>query len=118
MTATRRMLPNAAGTYEQYIAGGWTDEQLVQYGLMAPVTSPEAVATDDRLRMLIERVERIEEEQKSIADDKRDVYAEAKAVGYDTKIMRMIVKLRKMKPDDRAEMEALLDTYKSALGLG
>lgn len=74
-------------------------------------------ATDDRLRLLIERIERLEEEKKGIADDIRDVYAEAKAVGYDAKIMRQIVKLRKMKPDDRAEMEMLLDTYKAALGL-
>jgi uncharacterized protein (UPF0335 family) len=77
-----------------------------------------ADATDDRLRLLIERVERLEEEKKGIADDIRDVYAEAKAVGYDAKIMRQIVRLRKMKPDDRAEMEAILDTYKAALGLG
>jgi len=77
-----------------------------------------AEATDDRLRLLIERIERLEEEKKGIADDIRDVYAEAKAVGYDTKIMRQIVRLRKMKPDDRAEMEMVLDTYKAALGLG
>lgn len=77
-----------------------------------------ATATDDRLRLLIERVERLEEEKKGIADDIRDTYAEAKAVGYDAKIMRQIVRLRKMKPDDRAEMETLLDTYKAALGLG
>ncbi|MEN9926567.1 DUF2312 domain-containing protein [Novosphingobium sp. NPDC080210] len=75
-------------------------------------------ATDDRLRLLIERIERLEEEKKGIADDVKDVYAEAKAVGYDVKIIRQIVRLRKMKPDDRAEMEALLDTYKAALGLG
>ena len=77
-----------------------------------------ADATDDRLRLLIERVERLEEEKKGIADDIRDVYSEAKAVGYDSKIMRQIVRLRKMKPDDRSEMEMLLDTYKAALGLG
>ena len=75
-------------------------------------------ATDDRLRLLIERIERLEEEKKGIADDVKDVYAEAKAVGYDVKIIRQIVRLRKMKPDDRAEMEAILDTYKAALGLG
>jgi uncharacterized protein (UPF0335 family) len=74
--------------------------------------------TDDRLRLLIERVERLEEEKKGISDDIRDVYAEAKAVGYDVKIMRQIVRLRKMTPDDRAEMDMLLDTYKAALGLG
>lgn len=73
--------------------------------------------SDDRLRLLIERVERLEAEKKGIADDIRDVYAEAKAVGYDAKIMRQIVRLRKMKPDDRREMEMILDTYKAALGL-
>jgi uncharacterized protein (UPF0335 family) len=76
-----------------------------------------AETTDDRLRLLIERVERLEEEKKGIADDIRDVYAEGKAVGYDTKMMRQIVRLRKMKPDDRREMEMLLETYKAALGL-
>lgn len=76
-----------------------------------------ADAADDRLRLLIERVERLEEEKKGIGDDIKDVYAEAKAVGYDAKIMRQIVRLRKMKPDDRREMDLLLDTYKNALGL-
>ena len=56
-----------------------------------------AQPTDDRLRLLIERIERLEEEKKGIADDVRDVYAEAKAVGYDPKIMRQIVRLRKMR---------------------
>ena len=77
-----------------------------------------AAATDDRLRLLIERVERLEEEKKGIADDIKDVYSEGKAVGYDAKIMRKVVALRKMKPDDRAEMEAILDVYKAALRLG
>ena len=77
-----------------------------------------ADATDDRLRLLIERIERLEEEKKGIADDIRDVYAEAKATGYDPKIMRQVVRLRKMKPDDRSEQESVLDTYKRALGMG
>jgi uncharacterized protein (UPF0335 family) len=85
-------------------------------------SSSEAVssrsATDDRLRLLIERIERLEEEKKGIADDIRDVYMEAKAVGYDPKIMRQIVRLRKMKPDDRSEQDMLLETYKNALGMG
>lgn len=72
---------------------------------------------DDRLRLLIERIERLEEEKTAIADDIKDVYLEAKSVGYDAKIMRQIVRLRKMKPDDRREMELILDTYKRALGL-
>jgi len=72
---------------------------------------------DSRLKLLIERIERLEEEKKAIADDIKDVYAEAKAVGYDTKIMRKIVQLRKMKPDDLREMDALLETYRIAVGL-
>jgi len=74
-------------------------------------------AVDDRLRLLIERIERLEEEKKGIADDIKDVYAEAKAVGFDPKIMRMIVRLRKMKPDDRSEQDMILETYKAALGM-
>ncbi|MBX9884885.1 MAG: DUF2312 domain-containing protein [Novosphingobium sp.] len=76
-----------------------------------------ADSADDRLRLLIERIERLEEEKKGIGDDIKDVYAEAKSTGYDPKIMRQIVRLRKLKPDDRREMEAILDTYKNALGL-
>lgn len=76
-----------------------------------------AEAADDRLRLLIERIERLEEEKKGIGDDIKDVYAEAKATGYDVKIMRQIVRLRKMKPDDRREMQAVLETYKNALGI-
>ena len=79
--------------------------------------SEDTNATDDRLRLLIERIERLEEEKKGIADDIRDVYMEAKAVGYDPKIMRQIVRLRKMKPDDRSEQDMLLETYKNALGM-
>lgn len=77
----------------------------------------DAETTDDQLRLLIERVERLEEEKKGIADDIRDVYGEAKAVGYDVKIIRQVVRLRAMNPDDRREMEMVLDTYKAALGL-
>lgn len=72
---------------------------------------------DDKLRLLIERVERLEEEKKGIGDDIRDVMAEAKGEGYDTKIMREIMKLRKMKPDDRRYFEEVLETYKCALGM-
>ncbi|MFM9936140.1 MAG: DUF2312 domain-containing protein [Novosphingobium sp.] len=76
-----------------------------------------ADSADDRLRLLIERIERLEEEKKGIADDIKDVYGEAKSTGYDPNIMRQIVRLRKLAPDDRREMEAILDTYKNALGL-
>ena len=71
----------------------------------------------DQLRLFIERIERLEEEKKGIADDIKDVYAEAKSNGYDTKTMRAIVRLPKMENHARQEAEALLETYKAALGL-
>ena len=71
----------------------------------------------DQLRLFIERIERLEEEKKGIADDVKDVYAEAKANGYDTKTMRKIVALRKMEKHARDEADALLETYRNALGL-
>lgn len=72
---------------------------------------------DDRLRLLIERVENLNEEIKGIQDDRKDVFAEARAVGYDVKAMRECIKLRAMEPADRREREAILDLYKGALGL-
>ena len=72
----------------------------------------------DQLRLFIERIERLEEEKKGIADDVRDVYSEAKANGYDTKTMRAIVRLRRMESHVRQEADALLETYRTALGLG
>ncbi len=76
-----------------------------------------ATESDDRLRLLIERIERLEDEKKGIGDDIKDVYSEAKSAGYDTKVMRLVVRLRKMKPHDREEMDAILDVYKSSLGM-
>ena len=76
-----------------------------------------AKATDDRLRQLIERIERLEQEKKGIVDDIGDVYAEGKAIGYDTKLMRELKRLRAMDRDTRLEQEALLETYKAAVGL-
>jgi len=73
--------------------------------------------SDDRLRLLIERIERLEEEKKGISDDIRDVYSEGKSAGYDAKVMREVVKLRRMSPDDRLEFESICDLYKDALGL-
>jgi uncharacterized protein (UPF0335 family) len=71
----------------------------------------------DQLRLFIERVERLEEEKKGIADDVRDVYAEAKANGYDPTIMRMVVRLRKMETHTRQEQDALLGCYREAIGI-
>ncbi len=77
----------------------------------------EGSVAADELRQLVERIERLEEEKKDLVDDIRDVYAEAKARGYDSKTMRAIVRLRKMETHQRQEMDALLETYRAALGL-
>lgn len=71
----------------------------------------------EQLRLFIERIERLNEEKQGIADDIKDVFAEAKGQGYDVKTMRSIIKLRGMERDARMEQEALLETYKAALGL-
>jgi uncharacterized protein (UPF0335 family) len=71
----------------------------------------------DQLRLFIERIERLEEEKKGMSDDIRDVYNEAKSTGFDSRTMRTIVRLRKMEKHARDESEALLETYKAALGL-
>jgi uncharacterized protein (UPF0335 family) len=73
--------------------------------------------TAGQLRSYIERVERLEEEKAEIAATVREVFAEAKANGFDTKVMRQVIKLRKMEPQDRAEQESLLDLYLRALGM-
>jgi uncharacterized protein (UPF0335 family) len=71
----------------------------------------------DQLRLFIERIERLNEEKKGIADDVKDVFAEAKADGYDTKTMREMLKLRRMETHARQEWQALVETYCAALGL-
>lgn len=71
----------------------------------------------EQLRLLIERIERLNEEKKGIQDDIRDVYNEAKSHGYDTKIVRAVIRLRAMGDNDRQEYQAVLDTYMTALGL-
>lgn len=71
----------------------------------------------DRLRLLLERIERLEEEKQGIADDIKDVYSEAKSTGFDVKTMKTIIALRRMDKSHRDEADMLLDTYKSALGI-
>ncbi len=71
----------------------------------------------DQLRLFIERIERLEEEKKGMADDIRDVYSEAKSSGYDTRTMRAIVRLRRLESHVRQEADALMETYRAALGL-
>ncbi|MDM7944980.1 MAG: DUF2312 domain-containing protein [Oceanibaculum nanhaiense] len=71
----------------------------------------------ERLRSFIERIERLEEEKAALAADIREIYAEAKGTGFDTKIMRQVLKLRKLDREDRQEQETLLDLYLQALGM-
>ena len=71
----------------------------------------------DRLRAFIERIERLEEEKAALAADIKEVYAEAKGSGFDVKVMRQVVRLRKMDKSDRQEQEELLDLYKRALDI-
>lgn len=73
--------------------------------------------TASQLKSIIERIERLEEERKGLADDIKEIYAEAKGNGFDQKILRMIIRLRKLNPADRQEQDMLLETYKSALGM-
>ncbi|MFN3592013.1 MAG: DUF2312 domain-containing protein [Thermaurantiacus sp.] len=73
--------------------------------------------TSEQLKQFIERIETLEEEKRTLLDEIKGVYSEARATGYDVKTMRAIVRLRRMDANARAEQEALLDTYKAALGL-
>jgi uncharacterized protein (UPF0335 family) len=79
--------------------------------------APATRFAKDHLKAFVERIERLEEEKKTIADDVRDVYAEAKANGFDAKALRTVVRLRKLDADERKEQEAILETYMHALGM-
>lgn len=77
---------------------------------------PDSIASD-QLKSFVERIERLEEEKQAISDDIKDVYAEAKANGFDVKILRQVIKMRKQDASERAEMESLLELYCNALGM-
>jgi uncharacterized protein (UPF0335 family) len=83
---------------------------------MADATDPYAV-TADELRQFIERFEQLESEKKDVTEQQKELMAEAKGRGYDTKVMRKVIALRKRKPDEIAEEEAVLELYKTALGM-
>jgi len=84
---------------------------------MSDISSDAYSVTAEELRQFIERFEHLEAEKKDIADQQKEVMAEAKGRGYDTKVLRKIIALRKRTPDDIAEEEAVLDLYKAALGM-
>ncbi len=82
---------------------------------------PEGTKTggvaEDRLRSLVERIERLEEERKSLSSDIKDIYAEAKSAGFDVKVLRQLIRIRREEPADVEEQETLLDLYRRALGM-
>lgn len=78
---------------------------------------PATKFAKDQLKAIIERIERLEEEKKTIADDIRDIYAESKGNGFDVKALRAIVRMRKQDPNERAEAETILETYMQAMGM-
>jgi uncharacterized protein (UPF0335 family) len=91
-----------------------------EYRMATSAAVKEAPATrfaKDQLKAIIERIERLEEEKKTISDDIRDVYAESKGNGFDVKALRAIVRLRKQDPEERQEQETILETYMLALGM-
>jgi uncharacterized protein (UPF0335 family) len=81
-----------------------------------PKTETGGIAAD-RLRSLVERIERLEEERKALANDIKDIYAEAKSAGFDVKVLRQLIRLRRQEPAEIEEQESLLDVYRRALGM-
>lgn len=114
------LTPDMARAYERICRGepqcAGSQQPAVQLGCAWRARMPDNIAAD-QLRLLIERIERLEEEKKGISEDIKDVYGEAKSTGFDTKTMRKIVALRKMEKHQRDEAAALLDTYCAALGM-
>ena len=94
------------GTRAQAKADSPTDDAVSTGGIAA-----------DRLRSIIERVERLEEERKALSSDIKDIFAEAKSAGFDVKVIRQIIRIRKQEPADVEEQETLLDIYRRALGM-
>ncbi len=89
--------------------------------MAAKAVSEEDIKTGgvaaDRLRSIVERIERLEEERKALGGDIKDIYAEAKSAGYDIKVLRQLIRIRKQEPAEVEELETLLDVYRRALGM-
>lgn len=101
-------------TFENTTAESGAAEKLA---IGVPTETRTGTIAGDQLRAYIERVERLEEEKAALAEDIKEVYAEAKGTGFEPKVMREIVRLRKMDSADRQEQEALLELYRNAVGL-
>jgi uncharacterized protein (UPF0335 family) len=110
LTSAWRFLPQPqASSIQEY--------KMAPNAAAAVKEAPATKFAKDQLKAIIERVERLEEEKKTISDDIRDVYAEAKGNGFDVKALRAIVRLRKQDENERAEQETILETYMQALGM-
>ena len=101
------MPPNDAETPDDALDNLGRDDNKAEAGGIAA----------DRLRSLIERIERLEEERKALGSDIKDIYAEAKSAGFDVKVIRQIIRIRKQEPAEVEEQESLLDVYRRALGM-
>jgi uncharacterized protein (UPF0335 family) len=99
---------------QQVVSG---DEEFMTDSSVAAPTNDVGGIAADRLRSFVERLERLEEEKKGISDDIKDVYLEAKGTGFDVKIIRTIIRLRKKAKEERQEEEELIELYKMALGM-
>jgi uncharacterized protein (UPF0335 family) len=105
--APKRGTTRALRAGEQRVSGADTTERDADVGGIAA----------DRLRSIVERIERLEEERKALAGDIKDIYAEAKSAGFDVKVIRQIISIRKKEPAEVEEQETLLDLYRRALGM-
>ncbi len=106
MTLDTKERPAAHPGGEQHFASEPQDDKAAGGGIAA-----------DRLRSIIERVERLEEEKKALSSDIKDIFAEAKSAGFDVKVVRQIIRLRRLEPAEIEEQETLLDIYRRALGM-
>lgn len=118
---TMRRVPDGAGGFRHEAAEYVPPARKSKRGGATTREPMQAINTDnvsaEQLRLLIERIERLEEEKQGISDDIKDVYAEAKSTGYDVKTMRTIIQLRRMEKHHRDEAEMMIETYKQCLGL-
>jgi len=125
MTGDAATLPCSEGTVVRILdptKRGQSPPRMHRGAFMSVVEKEPAEAANtrfakDQLKAFVERIERLEEEKKTISDDIRDVYAESKANGFDVKALRAVIRLRKQEPTERNEQQLILETYMNALGM-
>ena len=117
MSMSRAALKIVSGMKPARTEGQADVEDVTGPGDNGPTIQAQGGIATDRLRSIVERVERLEEEKKALASDIKDIFAEAKSAGFDTQVIKRIIKERKMEPADVEEQETLLDIYRRALGM-